>query len=110
MNRKRLAKIRLEVQALVRSPQGRKANEFTSLAKRLGRERSKRGKEPTYVKQDDPKFTFPLSIPDHPGDLKIGTARSIAHQLLDDVDTWAQWLEQLEPLDSDSPVGDFDDT
>jgi hypothetical protein len=43
-----------------------------------------RGKEPTY-ERSAPGW-FPLTIPSHPGDLKIGTASSILNQLEEDIE------------------------
>ncbi|MFT3837151.1 MAG: hypothetical protein QM723_09155 [Myxococcaceae bacterium] len=46
--------------------------------------KSNRGKEPTYV--SELPGHLPLSIPNHPGDLKIGTARSILNTLEQDLE------------------------
>lgn len=85
-----------------KSPQGRKSDEFVSLAGRLGRVRDPRGKEPTYVRESDPTLSPPLSIPDHGAkDIKPGTARSIIDALLSDVDDWEQFLAEHEDEDDD---------
>ena len=47
MNLKTLFKIKRELLQIYKSPQGRKALEFESLAKQLGRYKDNRGKEPT---------------------------------------------------------------
>lgn len=82
-----------------KSPFNRKADDFISIAKQLGRTKSNRGKEPTYTRDRDPMLSPPLSIPNHPGDLKPGTARSIIDALLSDVDDWEIYL--LENDDDD---------
>lgn len=72
-----------------RSPQ--KAAALQSLAKRLGRTKADRGKEPTWV---SPFPLYPLSIPDHGGgkDLANGTKNSILNQLEDDILAWDERL------------------
>ncbi len=97
MNLKKLKKIKKRLQELAASPQGRKSDELVHVAKKLGRTLANRGKEPTYVKIGVPQFSNPLSIPQHPGDLKTGTARSIIDQLMDDADIWEQHLDQFGP-------------
>lgn len=92
MNRKTLAKLKKQLQEMRRSPYGKKASDFVSIAKQLGRTRDSRGKEPNYVRESDPSLTPPLSIPGHPGDLKVGTAISIIDALLSDVDDWEIFL------------------
>lgn len=83
-----------------RSPQGRKAREFISIAHKLGRIRDNRGKEPTYVRTRDPALSPPLSIPDHGArDLKIGTAKCIIDVLLDDVSDWELFLDEANSED-----------
>lgn len=92
MNPKNLAKLKKQLQEMRRSPQGRKASDFVSIAKQLGMARDSRGKEPTYVRESDPSLTPPLSIPGHTGDLKVGTAVSIIDALLSSVDDWEIFL------------------
>jgi hypothetical protein len=55
-----------------------------SLARALGRELSNRGKEPTYVSLVL-SSTRPISIPNHSGVLKVGTANNILDQLEQDI-------------------------
>lgn len=81
---------------MIRSPQSRKSEDFSSIAGQLGRKLSDRGKEPTYVREQGPKLMPPLSIPNHPGDMPVGTARSILSALLSDCDDWAIYLQSLE--------------
>jgi hypothetical protein len=96
VNLKNLRKIKLELQQIRRSPQGRAAVDLEAIARQLGRYRDRRGKEPTYVRFDDPALTPPLSIPGHVGDLKVGTVRSIVDVLLNDVDEWEIFLLEVE--------------
>ena len=109
MNRSRLRKIERELIELSRAPRGRKAGVFIGLAQKLGRIRVNRGKEPTYERKIDPVFKFPLTIPNHPGDIKPGTARSIIDALLSDVDEWREWLEQNDETQPEADVDDDDD-
>ncbi len=68
-----------------RSPQ--KASALESMAKRLGRKRVKRGKEPTWEHTE--LSGFPLSIPHHGNrDLPPGTRNSILNVFEDDVAAW----------------------
>jgi len=94
---KALVEIKRVLLQIRKSPRGRKARDFVSIAQRLGRIRDKRGKEPTYVREVNPALSPPLSIPDHGArDLKIGTARSIIDMLLDDVSEWEVFLNQAD--------------
>ncbi len=72
-----------------------------------------RGKEPTYERRVDPVFKYPLTIPNHPGDIRPGTARSIIDALMNDVDEWKEWFDrndaQAEPSYDDDDDDDDDD-
>lgn len=105
MNSKQLAKIKRELEAIKLSPQGRKAEDLTSMAGRLGRSISNRGKEPTYIRSGLPCLTPPLSIPNHSGDMKTGTVRSIVSQLLDDCDEWDLHLQMMTTQDESAAGG-----
>jgi hypothetical protein len=98
LNRRRLEKIEQELLDLRRSPQGVRASDLVALAGKLGRTRTNRGKEPTYERPalfpNSP--AYPLTIPGHPGDLRVGTVKSIVNALLNDVDEWKQRLDQDE--------------
>lgn len=96
VDHKKLAKIRVEIENLQGSPRGHRPAKFVRLAKKLGRAKSNRGKEPTWVKTDPPPFDYPLSIPQHPKDVPVGTAGCIIDRLLDDVGVWESYLDQLE--------------
>jgi hypothetical protein len=100
MTPNRLKKLKLELKELRRSPQGRSSADFVRLAEALGRELWKRGSEPNYVRKKDPALAPPLSIPWHPKDMPIGTARSIIDQLLSDCDDWEiYFLQQADDHD-----------
>lgn len=86
---------------MLKSPQGRRSAEFVTIAKQLGRVRDKRGKEPNYVREEDPALTPPLSIPNHSADMKTGTARSIIEALIDDADEWDLYLSEGQDDDDD---------
>lgn len=91
----KLRKIRRELEAMEASPQGRRSRDFNRLANKLGRELSGSGSHPTYIRSEPPPF-FPLSIPNHTGDMPIGTACSIIESLLNDCDEWDLWLIENE--------------
>ena len=95
----KLNKIKRQLEEMRRSPQNRNYKGFVSLAKQLGRTKEKRGKEVNYTRKRDPALSPPLSIPQHPGDVKIGTALSIIDELLSDVDDWEIFLSDCEGAD-----------
>ncbi|MDD5321496.1 MAG: hypothetical protein PHD43_12940 [Methylococcales bacterium] len=102
MTPKALKKIKKDLLQMRKSPQGRKAEEFISLAQKLGRKKDNRGKEPTYVREREPALSPPLSIPAHgASDMKIGTARSIIDMLLDDVSDWELYFIEAEDDEED---------
>lgn len=91
MNRKKLIKIKQEVNGF-RNRGGVKSSEIESLAKRLGRTKSDRGKEPTWINSQFPHLR-PLSIPHHGSkDLNKYTAGSILDQLEEDIEQWEEVL------------------
>lgn len=85
-----LQKIQVEINALRSRAGNIKRGDLVSLAERLGREFSRRGKEPTFVQRQLPN-RYPLSIPNH---IKIAkfTALGILDTLEDDVEAWREWL------------------
>lgn len=91
MNRKRLGKLREELQSFRRRGSIR-SEELESVARALGRELHSRGKEPTWVNRQFPELR-PLSIPHHSHELRRGTARSIIDDLELDIDRWEQELQ-----------------
>jgi hypothetical protein len=108
MNRKRLAKIERELSELQKNPHGKSPRLFVRLAKKLGRKKVNRGKEPTYASPSEPDLGSPLSIPNHDV-LKSGTAASILNTLQNDHDLWAQHLDQIGEPDSGDDAEDSDD-
>jgi len=91
MNRKKLNKLKIELDRLRKSPQ--KAITLKKLAESLGRIPVKRGKEPNWESNVFDHLP-PISIPDHGGrDLTIGTRNSILNQLEDDLLAWDESLE-----------------
>lgn len=101
MNPKALKKIKLQLKEMGRSPFNRKPADLITIAKQLGRVMSNRGKEPTYTRERDPALSPPLSIPNHPGDLKPKTASSIIDALLSDVDDWEMHLSENDDDNQD---------
>jgi len=90
MNPKKIAALRGQLNQLRRQG-GIKGRELEGFAKALGRERHKRGSEPTWVSTLF-KDIRPVSIPSHAGrDLNRNTAGSILNQLEED-------LERLEEI------------
>lgn len=94
MNEKKLGKIRSQLASMRLAPQ--KARALESLARKLGRQPVKRGKEPMWESKEFD--LFPLSIPHHSSrDLSPGTKNSILNQLEDDI---LAWEEQLSDEDN----------
>jgi len=75
MNRNKLQKL-IQDLSKFRKRGGIKSNELETFAKDLGRKRSPRGSEPTWISISFPDLR-PLSIPHHSGDLNKFTAGSI---------------------------------
>jgi hypothetical protein len=96
VNSKKLKKLKIELMQIRRSPQGRKSAELINFACQLGRVLDPRGKEPNYVRKIDPALSPVLSIPNHRGDVPVGTARSIIDALLSDIDEWEIHLLEEE--------------
>ncbi len=94
MNKEKVRKLKKRLKRL----RGRVANirsqELISFAEALGRERTARGKEPTFVSRVLP-YSRPISIPDHPGSLKKFTAGNI-------LDAFEQDIIALENMSDDS--------
>lgn len=97
INKQKLEKLRKRVQAMRGSIHNVHPDDLVSLARSLGREKSKKGKHPTYESLLMPNAT-PLSIPGYPT-IKAGTARNILDQLEADIDGLAALLEQQEQKD-----------
>jgi hypothetical protein len=97
MTPRRLDKLKHELASLRRSQA--KAADLESLARRLGRKKVKRGKEPTWESKEF-QHLYPLSIPHHGGrDIPRGTLNSILDQLEKDLFAWEMRLDQEEDGD-----------
>lgn len=93
MNRKRIDKLREEVEQLL-SRKVVKVRELESLAGRLGRKRHPRGKEPAWVSEVFSDL-WPVSIPHHGGDtINRFTARGILVQLAGDLDRYEREIDE----------------
>lgn len=90
----KIRKLRSKIEAL-RGKGWVKTSELESLARRLGRKRAKRGKEPTWVSEELPDRR-PVSIPSHSVDVNRFTARTILDQLEADLDRYEELLESPE--------------
>lgn len=109
MDKKKLAKIRRELVEIRKSPQGRAASVLEDLARKVGRKKVDRGKEPTWTRERDPALSPPLSIPHHSTDLSIGVCRSIVITLLDDCDDWEQHLNSQNEDEAEDDGQDNDE-
>ena len=94
MDLRKIRKLRSEI-ADLRGRGGIKCAELQSLARRLGRRLASRGKEPNWVHKDFPD-SWPVSIPDHRGDLNRFTARGILDQLEGDLDRYEELLSSRD--------------
>lgn len=91
MKKKTLEKLRGELARMRRSPQ--RAADLESLAKRLGRKKVNRGKEPMWESEEFK--LYPLAIPHHGGrDLATGTKNSVLSSLEDDLLAWEERLNE----------------
>lgn len=84
MDKKKLNKLKRRLEDMRGRVSNLTAQELVSLAKALGRTRSKRGKEPTYISELLPQ-SKPISIPYHPGSLNKFTAGNILDALEHDI-------------------------
>ena len=100
MRRRRISKLRRQLEQLRARGWGIKPRELESIATSVGRKPANRGKEPTFT-SERPGWR-PLSIPAHP-ELKRQTAANIIDQLELDLD---QLEDELGGADDD----DNDDT
>jgi hypothetical protein len=90
MKRRKLNKLRRDVEACRRSPQN--AESLISIAVRLDLRKIKGCKEPTFVSDEFSDFR-PLSIPKHGGrDIPTGTKNNIVYLLGELVDRWDLFL------------------
>lgn len=93
MNKVKLRRLKKKLEKLRTRPANIKPEELINLAEALGRERSNRGKEPTYISALLP-YRTPLSIPNHPGSLNKFTAGSILDTLEQDIFDLEEMLEK----------------
>lgn len=91
MKKKTLEKLRGELARMRRAPQ--RAADLERLARRLGRKKVKRGKEPMW---ESAEFElYPLAIPHHGGrDLATGTKNSVLSSLEEDLLAWEERLNE----------------
>ena len=98
MNRRKLNSLQGQLESMRRSSQ--RARALESLAKKLGRVQSKRGKEPVL---ESAAFSHlrPVSIPRHGGgrDISTGVKHIILSSLEEDI---AEWEEKLDDGEQDS--------
>ena len=100
INLQKLAKLRGQIDSYRGSINNVRPDDLISLAKSLGREKSKKGKHPTYESTLMPRAT-PLSIPRH-RTIKPGTARNILDQLEADIDGLTALLDEEEKKKNDT--------
>ena len=94
MTRRKLPRLRLEIAQLRRRLGSIRPRELIHIAKALGRRSDSRGKEQTFICD----WGMPLSIPNHPGTEKPGTARSILDALEADIDALELQLPDDEEI------------
>jgi hypothetical protein len=100
MNRKKLARLRSEVEVLRRRRNNLRSSDLTRLALKVERKpNTSRGKEPTY--ESVIPGLRPLTIPGHK---KINpfTGLSILQALEKDLDTWEILLDQMEKKENEN--------
>ena len=85
MTKKKLRGLRKELGELRRRQRNLSERELVSFAGRIGRRRSRRGDEPTYISELLPSSN-PISIPGQGGNVKPGTAGNILDQFEADLD------------------------
>lgn len=95
MQKSKLKGLRKDLEELLLSPHNVSSNELERIARKVGRKLVKRGKEPNYIRLNDPSLSPPLSIPNRQT-LKAGTAKSIINALISDVDEWEIYLSVNE--------------
>lgn len=96
MNKKAIAKLKAELTQMRQNFAPVPSRKLARYAQAVGRELDRRGKEPNWVRKRDPALSPPLSIPRHSQEVKAGTARSIIDALLDDLDDWLLYLQEVE--------------
>jgi hypothetical protein len=84
MDEVKLKRLKRKLEGMRQRVANLRSRELIGLAEALGRTRSNRGKEPTYVSSLLPN-SKPISIPDHPGSLNKYTAGNILDSLEQDI-------------------------
>jgi hypothetical protein len=97
MDKKKLKKIRQEIRSLRAGSANVRRRQLISVAKKLGRQKSDRGKEPTFISNVFPNLR-PISIPSHPGSMPRYTVENILDQFEDDIFHWQQELDKTHDL------------
>lgn len=92
MDKAKLRREKRKLERLRQHPANIRAQELINLAEALGRERSNRGKEPTFISLLLPDSN-PISIPNHPGSLSRFTAGNILDALEQDIFNLEEMLE-----------------
>lgn len=92
MNREKLRRIKKAIAQLRNNVANIRPYELEHLASSLGREKHKRGKEPTWI-SDQLSGARPVSIPGHSGSLNRFTAGNIVDQLEQDVFMFEEELD-----------------
>lgn len=101
MNKKKLGKLRRELEQLRAGKHNLKTIDLTRFAGKVGRKEDRsRGKEPTYVSTAFPELN-PLSIPGHKT-VNPYTADSIMDTFEADLDRWEDRLEEEERKTNDN--------
>jgi len=73
-----------------------KSSDIEAFARAVGRQQSKRGKEPTWINPSFPSIP-PVSIPNHSAGLNKFTAKAILGQLEKDIEALEKKAETEEP-------------
>jgi hypothetical protein len=94
INKEKLAELQADIESFRRAIHNVRPDQLVSLAKKLGREKSKKGKHPTYESTVMPERN-PLSIPGH-RTIKSGTKRSILDELEVDIHLLTDRLDRQE--------------
>jgi len=101
MNKRKIAKLRRDLEALRARRYNLKHSDLESFATKVWRKRdTTRGKEPQYVSIQFPEL-HPLSIPGHKR-VNPYTADSVMDTFEADLNKWDSWLDEQEENKNDS--------
>ena|SRR5690348_10444077 len=99
MNKQKLRKLKRQLARLRSHSASIRSDELKRFAQQLGRQRShQRTNEPTFISLLLP-YSRPISIPDHPGNLKRFTAENILDALEQDIFALEEELEGEKEAD-----------